>query len=130
MPGGTIIPEKPVLAPIGGILAWLKSFTNTPALPLGWVECNGQTLNDADSVYNGRVIPNLNGGESTHTLTTNEIPSHSHAIPANPNSNGMITLVPIAVASGSTISTAATGGGAAHENKPPYYDVVWIMRVK
>ncbi|MFN3780659.1 MAG: hypothetical protein ACK4SO_00615, partial [Candidatus Kapaibacteriota bacterium] len=47
--------------PIGSIIAWHKDFTNTPALPYGWVECNGQTLNDPASPYHNQVIPNLNG---------------------------------------------------------------------
>ena len=46
--------------PIGTIVAWHKSATGTPALPDGWVECNGQVLNDAASPYNGQAIPNLN----------------------------------------------------------------------
>jgi hypothetical protein len=47
--------------PIGSIIAWHKDFSNTPALPYGWVECNGQTLNDPGSPYHNQVIPNLNG---------------------------------------------------------------------
>ncbi|MFO1527224.1 MAG: hypothetical protein U1F16_14750 [Turneriella sp.] len=49
--------------PIGTILAWHKSLTGTPGLPASgeWVECNGQTLSDAQSPYNSQVIPNLNG---------------------------------------------------------------------
>lgn len=49
--------------PIGTILAWHKSFAGTPGLPASgeWVECNGQTLTDGQSPYNGQVIPNLNG---------------------------------------------------------------------
>jgi hypothetical protein len=47
--------------PIGSIIAWHKNFSNTPALPYGWVECNGQTLNDPGSPYHNQVIPNLNG---------------------------------------------------------------------
>ncbi|MGB9771913.1 MAG: hypothetical protein ACPLX7_08045, partial [Candidatus Kapaibacteriota bacterium] len=47
--------------PIGSIIAWHKDFTNTPSLPYGWVECNGQTLNDPASPYHNQVIPNLNG---------------------------------------------------------------------
>ena len=50
-----------VPVPIGTILPWLKSFTNTPAIPDEFVECNGQTLSDGASVYDGQVIPNLNG---------------------------------------------------------------------
>ena len=49
--------------PVGTILAWHKSLTGTPGLPASgeWVECNGQTLSDAQSPYNTQVIPNLNG---------------------------------------------------------------------
>lgn len=50
------------LVPVGAIVAWHKAFANTPALPSQFVECNGQTLSDAGSVYNGQVIPDLNGG--------------------------------------------------------------------
>jgi hypothetical protein len=47
--------------PVGTIMAWDKSRTGTPALPANFVECNGQTLNDAESPYNGQVVANLNG---------------------------------------------------------------------
>ena len=33
-------------APVGCVLAYLKSFPNAPALPPAWAECNGQVLND------------------------------------------------------------------------------------
>lgn len=82
-----------VSPPIGSVTAWLKSYTNTPALPDGWVECNGQVLDDADSVYDGQTIPDLNGdarflkgaatsggtgGSSSHIHTG---PSHVHTGP-------------------------------------------------
>jgi len=50
-----------VEVPIGSIIAWHKSMPGTPALPSNFVECNGQTLNDSESPYQGAVIPNLNG---------------------------------------------------------------------
>ena len=53
-----------ILAPVGAIMPWLKSFTNTPqALPSGWMEADGSAISDADSVYNGQNAPDLNGGE-------------------------------------------------------------------
>ena len=52
------------LVPIGTILPWGKTLTNTPSLTGQFVECNGQVLSDAGSVYNGVTIPNLNGGLS------------------------------------------------------------------
>jgi hypothetical protein len=47
-------------APIGAIIAWHKTFAGTPALPVNWVECNGQVLVNPLSVYNGLTIPDMN----------------------------------------------------------------------
>ena len=58
---------KSVIPPIGTVMSWLKNFTNTPTLPDGWEECNGQTLSDSDSPFNGQVIPNLNGAGGSDT---------------------------------------------------------------
>jgi hypothetical protein len=51
------------IVPIGTILPWHKNIigeTEPLELPDGFVECNGQTLNDLDSSLNGCKIPNLN----------------------------------------------------------------------
>jgi len=48
------------LVPVGVTVALLKSLTGCPALPTEFVECNGQTLTDADSPFNSVVIPDLN----------------------------------------------------------------------
>jgi len=53
------------IVPIGSIIAWHKSFPNTPAIPDGWVECNGQTLIDPASAYHGQAIPKLNADTGT-----------------------------------------------------------------
>lgn len=80
--------------PVGAVVAWLKTFTNTPpTLPLGWVECDGQTLNNSNSVYTGQVIPNLNGVSGTQRFLRGSLTSgstggsdvHHHSI-SNPNS--------------------------------------------
>jgi len=47
-------------SPLGSIIAWHKNLSSTPGLPDGWVECNGQTISDAMSPYNGVAVPNLN----------------------------------------------------------------------
>lgn len=53
-------------APLGSIMAWHKNFPNCPSLPDEWVECNGQTLNDPLSPFNGNPIPDLNGVTAPH----------------------------------------------------------------
>jgi hypothetical protein len=103
--------------PVGAVIAWLKSYPNTPALPHGWVECNGQTLNDPDSVYNGQTIPNLNGQNrflrgATTSGSTGGSETHSHG----------------GTKRGSGYSTVAANTTQNH--LPPYMNVVWIMRVK
>jgi hypothetical protein len=60
------------LIPVGVILPWHKSFPNTPALLANWVECNGQTLSDSESVYDGQVIPNLNGAAAGADLSNGD----------------------------------------------------------
>ena len=137
------------LVPIGAIFPWLKDYTNTPNLPEAWVECNGQTLSDGESVYDGQTIPDLNGnnrflrgnstsggtgGESEHTLTENEMPIHNHSV--SMNNYGAVTYssddeaVSNDAGSHYTTPTGNTGGDATHENKPPYYEVVFIIRIK
>lgn len=49
------------VTPIGGIVAWHRDLTGVPAIPGGWVECNGQTIVDAASLLDGQTAPNLNG---------------------------------------------------------------------
>ena len=145
---GLFIDTRP---PVGSVIAWLKSYTNTPALPTGWVECDGQTLSDAGSVYNGQVIPNLNasgggaqrflrgatasggtGGEDTHALSVAELAAHSHTFNVygvtNAGSYQAGAVLPNTLLA--SPSTSTVGSGTAHENRPPYYEVVWIMRVK
>lgn len=109
-------------APVGVVLAWLKSFSNTPGLDSGWVECNGQTLNDPESVYNGQTIPDLNSGTrrflrgSTTSGTTGGSETHTHAIQGASGSYGIGTGPNCDVLSSGTL--------------PSYYEVVWIMKVK
>lgn len=70
------------------------------------------------------------GGEKTHTLTENEMPSHLHSTPfLYRNGIGYVVANAWGVdASGST-NTGSTGGGAAHNNLQPYVVVYFFRRV-
>jgi hypothetical protein len=81
------------LVPIGAIVAWHKAFTNTPALPAQFVECNGQVLSDAASVYNGQTIPNLNAVDGTGRFlrgdaTSGTLANYSTALPTSAFTSG------------------------------------------
>jgi hypothetical protein len=50
----------PMLVPIGTVLMWERERVGTPALPPNFVECNGQTLDDPESPYDGQPMPDHN----------------------------------------------------------------------
>lgn len=139
-------PPPPPQAPIGSIVAWAKSLANTPALPANWEECNGHTCTASASPYNGQALPNLNGasaaakrflrgsatsgavgGEDSHLLTEPEMPPHAHTIPVG-TAAGSTGLSNARFASTTTYPTNKTVPATAHENRPPFYEVVYIIR--
>jgi hypothetical protein len=124
--------SHPSLPPVGAVIAWLKSTANTPALTSGWAECNGQTLDDAESPYNGQVIPNLNGASdqtkrflrgAENSGAPGGSETHSHTQKSGSNAGKGST--------GNNSTDARVGyQTAATSTLPSYYEVVWIIRVK
>lgn len=95
--------------PIGTILPWLKSLTGTPSLPAGWAECDGTG-----------GTPDLNGdvflrGTSTLTGSTGGANSHTHHI--------SYTRI------GGSTATPGMNSFSTVESRPPYYTVVWIIKI-
>lgn len=80
-----------------------------------------------DTEYNsyGKV-----GGSKKHTLSVGEIPSHSHSlflVNAGSRFTGGGSANELNSGNG---TTGSAGGGQAHENRPPYYTLAYIMRVE
>lgn len=144
------------ILPIGTILPWHKNIT-IPALTLpdGFVECNGQTLNDLTSPINGAAIPNLNGdgrflrGASTSgTAQEDAFQGHYHEVRGDINDcpSNMITAASggaqTNIAGGSqwyaedvtakdTIDNGVNGiPRTSNETRPKNMSVVWIIKVK
>jgi microcystin-dependent protein len=132
--------------PVGGIIMWSGSENE---IPDGWALCNGQTVE-------GQTTPDLRarfvvgaggayavgdtGGAETVTLTVKQIPAHSHSISAKTvGYSGSFNSLPEAVTfESSSINNGwmpvghshVAGLDQAHENRPPYYALSFIMRVK
>lgn len=84
------------------------------------------TVATADNIGLGGVF-----GSETHTLTTPEIPSHTH-LTSNANgafeAGGTVSPVPTA-GGGSQVVTLPTGGGGAHNNVQPSIFMRYYIRV-
>ena len=112
--------------PVGSIYISVNS--TSPASLFGgrWEILNDVFLLAAGSYANAGTF----GGEAVHTLTVDEMPAHSHSVP---NMSGYDTGVEWVGQSGTaapqTRNTAINGGGAAHNNMPPYLAVYMWKRV-
>ena len=133
----TALENKPSEWPIGSVIRYDQPLVVLP--PAGFVDhipdeeqgrvWVSRSLSDPDFGL-GSV-----GGEKTHTLNINEIPSHSHPYDeiAN-NTNGGVDIG-VGYDGGNnrfhrrTPNTGNVGGGQSHNNLQPYIGVRFIKRV-
>lgn len=114
--------------PVGSI--YMSYSHNDPASMFGgtWVRLSGGFLWASQA---GDTIGQT-GGEKTHTLTVNELPVHTHTVAVANTASGSNTASNMARYNSNTssyigtVTSNSTGGGAAHNNMPPYIQVsIW-----
>ena len=129
--------------PSGVVVSWYGDKANVPS---GWAICDGTNgtpdLRDRFIVGAGNSYSlNATGGANTVSLTADQNGPHSHS---GTTSSSQQVLVPGGTLLGSrgdnniearwgtidiTLTTGSSGKGAAHENRPPYYALYFIMKL-
>ena len=114
----------------GSVYVEINIVHKTNTVRFNYAECNGDLLSDPDSVYNGAKLPNINGSTdmtklflrgSTSGSGATSVPTHTHDVTLSVSGN--------AVGSDS-VAVATTYTTTASMAIPPYYEVVFIIRVK
>jgi len=128
---------KDIALPKGTVLMWSGDVQN---IPTGFALCNGENgtpnlsgmfivgFDANDPEYNaiGKT-----GGSKKHQLTIAEMPAHSHSMEyagnAASGSQGQhLRDAPSAFPK----TTGSTGGNEPHENRPPFYTLAYIIKLK
>ncbi len=134
--------------PVGSVYISVNSANPSSLFGGTWEQLKDRFLLGAGDAYGNGTV----GGEASHTLTVNEMPSHTHT--QNPhchsvrakgfngtsNTNGYYMLrrnesgdgydtVDSDAAMNATATNQNTGGSASHNNMPPYLVVYMWKRV-
>ena len=124
--------------PTGMVMMWSGA---SNAIPTGYVLCDGGNgtpdLRDRFVVGAGSAYSvNNTGGASSVTLTSAQMPSHTHSytdeyvlqsalVPGIDIDFNATTWDPNG---NKTKTTGSAGSGASHENRPPYYALCYVMK--
>lgn len=117
-----------IVYPIGSIYMSVESTSPASLFGGSWTQLQGRFLIGASSSYTAGST----GGEATHVLTVSEMPSHNHWGSARFEYDTKSGTHPSAEKDGINVNlpeTDNTGGGAAHNNMPPYLAVYMWKRV-
>ena len=114
--------------PVGAV--YISTVSTSPASLFGgtWEQLKDRFLLGAGDTYSAGST----GGEAAHTLTVDEMPSHTHTFPTWYAGVGNGSAVQRGWSGESTnklIATYTTGGGRPHNNMPPYFAVYMWKRI-
>lgn len=112
--------------PVGSIK--ITTTAENPSTTIGgtWERWgNGRMLIGVDENDTDIAVAEQIGGEKEHTLTTEEIPAHTHTATIPTDGEGLRARIQgnqtNALSVGTMdVETTETGGGMAHNNMPPY----------
>jgi microcystin-dependent protein len=156
MPCGTVAPYAGSAAPSGWLLCYGQAVSRTTYAGLFATLSTTYGTGDGSTTFNlpdlrGRVVAGkddmggssanrltdqsggLNGdtlgdtgGSETHTLTTTEMPAHTHTAPQGLSSTGGFALV--AGSAGTSTTTGSAGSDGAHNNVQPTIILNYIIK--
>ena len=119
--------------PTGAIILWSGAAN---AIPTGYVLCDGNNSTPnlegkfvVGAAASGSYAVGNTGGAETVTLTEAQMPAHVHHFLIQDGSTSPMGYAQSA--NGTNIGWAGTnskGGSQAHENRPPYYALCYIMK--
>ena len=134
--------------PVGSVYLSVNDISPASLFGDTWEQIEDVFLLGAGSAYTAGST----GGESTHTLTVQEMPVHSHTVNAhshaigldndttigtygwslhvNANGNSVTGAQKIVTSGTSSPNTNTKGGGVAHNNMPPYLTVYMWKRIE
>ncbi len=135
--------------PVGSIIAWHKNMApGAPALSSQWVECNGQTISDSESVFDGQTIPDLNstgrflrGSNHSGDIQNDAMQGHHHQIYGSGTTGGaalgimfssaLSTIGPQTNDARAPVTDGSNGAPRYDsETRPKNMSMVWIMKIK
>ncbi len=137
----------PVLGDSGAESGLIIKWSGTlAAIPSGWLLCDGNNGTPDMRSRFSRQVPNATsdagtvGGADTHVLVTGEIAAHGHPVSgdahfhiwgtsgASQGDDGNTSSVTSSSNNLGTITVGSTGADEAHENRPTYHELVFIMK--
>ncbi len=137
----------PVLGDSGAESGLIIKWSGTlAAIPSGWLLCDGTNSTPDMRSRFSRQVPNATsdagtaGGADTVVLTTSTIPAHGHTVVGDTHvhlwgtsgnsqgNDGNSSSVTTSSNNLGSITVGSTGADEAHENRPSYFELLFIMK--